>query len=236
MRKALFIALAVILTVFLAAYAFIYYVPYSEGVRSGELIKISRKGVVIKTWEGEISQGISGAQIFAFSVLDKDAEVIRKLEEYQGEYVKLYYVERFGLVQNPDQAAVSRGNPARRVLCGRFLSGQDFGYLPGFGFPGNQEYHPGRIVYHPSGEGKALLPGSRMTGDFANSIRIPQGHLVRENGGRMAVIPHPEQDQVETGQTVFPGQLPLQHFPIAPRFLRRRIFPPHAVDVVFGNG
>ena len=49
-------------------YAFIYYVPYSEGVRSGELIKISNKGVGIKTWEGEISQGISGAQIFKFSV------------------------------------------------------------------------------------------------------------------------------------------------------------------------
>lgn len=95
MKKALLASLAVILLVFLAVYAFIYYVPYSEGVRSGELIKISRKGVLIKTWEGQISQGISGAQIFSFSVLDKEAEVIRNLEEYQGEYVKLYYTERY---------------------------------------------------------------------------------------------------------------------------------------------
>lgn len=49
----------------------------------------------IKTWEGEISQGISGAQIFSFSVLDKDKEVIEKLKEYQGKYVKLNYIERY---------------------------------------------------------------------------------------------------------------------------------------------
>tara|TARA_R110002074_G_scaffold161480_3_gene319322 strand:- start:52434 stop:52799 length:366 start_codon:yes stop_codon:yes gene_type:complete len=76
-------------------YAFIYFVSFSEGVRSGELIKVSHKGVIVKTWEGEISQGISGAQIFAFSVLDKDKDVIEKLKEYQGQYVKVNYIERY---------------------------------------------------------------------------------------------------------------------------------------------
>jgi hypothetical protein len=75
-------------------YAVIYFVPYSEGYRSGELIKFSSKGFVVKTWEGEISQGISGAQIFPFSVLDKDEEVIKNLKDFQGKYVKLTYVER----------------------------------------------------------------------------------------------------------------------------------------------
>lgn len=77
-------------------YAVIYFVPYSEGYRSGELIKFSSKGVIVKTWEGEISQGISGAQIFQFSVLDKDEDVIEDLKNFQGEYVKLTYIERFG--------------------------------------------------------------------------------------------------------------------------------------------
>ncbi len=95
MKKILAITITGIIAVFLLIYAFIYFVPYSEGVRSGELIKISRKGILAKTWEGEISQGISGAQIFTFSVLDKDEEVIEKLKEYQGEYVKLEYVERY---------------------------------------------------------------------------------------------------------------------------------------------
>ncbi|MGB5667321.1 MAG: 6-phosphogluconate dehydrogenase [Maribacter sp.] len=95
MKKVLALAIASIIAIFLLIYLFIYFVPYSEGVRSGELIKISHKGVIAKTWEGEISQGISGAQIFTFSVLDKDQEVIEKLKEYQGEYVKLDYVERY---------------------------------------------------------------------------------------------------------------------------------------------
>ncbi|MEE9364276.1 MAG: 6-phosphogluconate dehydrogenase [Cellulophaga sp.] len=95
MKKALLLTLLIIVAVFAAIYAFIYFVPYSEGVRSGELIKVSHKGIGIKTWEGEISQGISGAQIFAFSVLDKDVVVIDKLKKYQGNYVKVTYVERF---------------------------------------------------------------------------------------------------------------------------------------------
>ena len=95
MKKALFITLGIIALLLAATYAFIYFVPYSEGTRSGELIKISRKGVLIKTWEGEISQGISGAQIFSFSVLDKEEEVIKELDEYQGQYVKLRYMERY---------------------------------------------------------------------------------------------------------------------------------------------
>ena len=95
MKKILFLVIAGLLALLSLYYAFIYFVPYSEGVRSGELIKISRKGVIAKTWEGEISQGISGAQIFPFSVLDKDQDVIEKLKEYQGEYVKLTYTERY---------------------------------------------------------------------------------------------------------------------------------------------
>ncbi len=95
MKKILFLIIGGLLALLALYYAFIYFVPYSEGVRSGELIKISRKGVIAKTWEGEISQGISGAQIFAFSILDKDQDVIEKLKEYQGEYVKVSYTERY---------------------------------------------------------------------------------------------------------------------------------------------
>lgn len=96
MKKILGIIITTILIIAGLYYAFIYYVPYSEGVRSGELIKISNKGVIVKTWEGEISQGISGAQIFAFSVEDNQEEVIKNLQKFQGGYVKLTYKERFG--------------------------------------------------------------------------------------------------------------------------------------------
>lgn len=95
MKKILFIILGSLLAIYLLYFAFVYYVPYSEGTRAGELIKFSHRGVLIKTWEGELSQGISGAQIFSFSVLDKNNDVIEKLKEYQGSFVKVTYVERF---------------------------------------------------------------------------------------------------------------------------------------------
>lgn len=95
MKKTLFIISGVILATILLYFAFVYYVPYSKGTRAGELIQFSHRGVMIKTWEGEISQGISGAQIFSFSVLDQDTEVIERLKEYQGTYVKVTYVERY---------------------------------------------------------------------------------------------------------------------------------------------
>ncbi|WGH76230.1 6-phosphogluconate dehydrogenase [Tenacibaculum tangerinum] len=98
MRKILGLVLLGIALIATLYYAFVYFVPYSEGVRSGELIKISHKGVIIKTWEGEISQGISGAQIFSFSVEESEKEVINKLQEYQGRYVKVAYKERYGKI------------------------------------------------------------------------------------------------------------------------------------------
>lgn len=95
MKKILSILLAIILLITVIYFSFIYFITYSEGVRSGELIKISKKGVLVKTWEGEISQGISGAQIFKFSVEDKNKQVIKDLLEFQGRYVKLNYIERY---------------------------------------------------------------------------------------------------------------------------------------------
>ena len=94
-KKTLIKILALLVALLVGIFAFVYYVPYSEGVRSGELIKFSRKGVLFKTWEGEISQGISGAQIFPFSVLDRDQEVIEALQAAEGKYVKLNYEERY---------------------------------------------------------------------------------------------------------------------------------------------
>ncbi|PKH52325.1 6-phosphogluconate dehydrogenase [Tenacibaculum sp. Bg11-29] len=96
MKKILALIIGGILLIASLYYAFMYYIPYSEGVRSGELIKISYKGMLVKTWEGEISQGISGAQIFSFSIEDQKEQVIADLQKYQGRYVKVTYKERYG--------------------------------------------------------------------------------------------------------------------------------------------
>ena len=75
---------------------------YSEGTRAGQLIKISNKGVIFKTNEGELNMGglrvgssndgLEG-NLWQFSVLDKD--VLEQLEASEGKRVKLSYKERY---------------------------------------------------------------------------------------------------------------------------------------------
>ncbi|WP_205729721.1 6-phosphogluconate dehydrogenase [Flavobacterium bernardetii] len=88
-----------ILAIVLAASAYIaalYYATFSDGIRTGELIKFSHKGYIFKTWEGELSQGLSGSQKFAFSVMDNQPEVIEQMKLNQGKFVKIEYIERYG--------------------------------------------------------------------------------------------------------------------------------------------
>lgn len=95
MKKFLFWALGILLVGSIFYFLAIYYITYSEGYRAGELVKFSHKGVIFKTWEGEISQGVSEGQIFKFSVEDHEKELIQQLGDYQGAYVRLTYKERF---------------------------------------------------------------------------------------------------------------------------------------------
>lgn len=79
------------------AYYFISGLTYSEGTRSGILTKVSRKGVLFKTFEGELLIGglsdgqgtLSPSKVFSFSILNKD--VYDKLEKYQGDKVVIHY-------------------------------------------------------------------------------------------------------------------------------------------------
>jgi hypothetical protein len=70
---------------------------YSDGTRSGILTKVSRKGYIFKTYEGELNVGgfsqgdgtIIPASIFKFSV--SDPNVYHKLDSLQGRKVVLTY-------------------------------------------------------------------------------------------------------------------------------------------------
>lgn len=96
MRKILVYGILAIVLAISAYVATLYYATFSDGIRSGELIKFSHKGYVFKTWEGELSQGLSGSQKFAFSVMDNQPEVIEQLKANQGKFVKIEYIERYG--------------------------------------------------------------------------------------------------------------------------------------------
>lgn len=95
MKKFLIGTVGVVVIGSLLYFLFIYFVTYSNGFRAGELVKFTHKGVIVKTWEGQISQGVSEAQIFEFSVEDHEKEVIQQLQDLQGNHVKLTYKERY---------------------------------------------------------------------------------------------------------------------------------------------
>lgn len=93
-RKFILITIVTLVLGIAGYFAVLYNFTYSEGERTGELIKFSHKGYIFKTYEGEISKGIAGVQLFRFSVLDSDQEVIAALNAAQGKYVKVHYIER----------------------------------------------------------------------------------------------------------------------------------------------
>jgi hypothetical protein len=95
-RKILVYGILAIVLAVSAYIAALYFATFSEGIRTGELIKFSHKGYIFKTWEGELSQGLSGSQKFAFSVMDNQPEVIEQMKLNQGKFVKIEYIERYG--------------------------------------------------------------------------------------------------------------------------------------------
>jgi len=95
MKKFLFGFIRSVVLVIVAYFCVIYFVIHSNGFRSGQLVKVSYKGLVFKTWEGEISQGVSESQIFKFSIEEEEKEVIEDLKNLQGKVVKLTYKERY---------------------------------------------------------------------------------------------------------------------------------------------
>jgi hypothetical protein len=74
---------------------------YSDGERAGVLLKLSRRGWVCKTEEGELAQyvvaGVS-PQIWAFSV--RDAAVAAQLNKVVGRQVQLHYTEHKGVLSS----------------------------------------------------------------------------------------------------------------------------------------
>jgi hypothetical protein len=88
-----------------ALMAYLYFGTFSEGIRSGVVIKGSTKGFLFKTYEGQLNLLTFGAsknqnlvaETFDFSVPTSNSEVIKALEEVSlsGERVSLHYVEKF---------------------------------------------------------------------------------------------------------------------------------------------
>ncbi len=87
-----------------ATASFFTFVPYSEGMRAGQVIKLSKKGVIFKTYEGELNtmmmpsnnnMGSVTPNVWNFSVQNKEvAEKIMKASA-SGDRMELHYKERY---------------------------------------------------------------------------------------------------------------------------------------------
>jgi len=93
--------LAIVLVALLGFIAWAWltlHVSYSNGERVGYVQKISRKGWVCKTWEGElamVSMPGTAPQIFSFTV-QNDA-IARKVMDAAGQRVALVYEQHRGV-------------------------------------------------------------------------------------------------------------------------------------------
>jgi hypothetical protein len=74
---------------------------YSEGDRQGQIVKLSRKGIIFKTWEGELAtlaRGQVGTLLnnsFAFTITSED--MAKRVQEAMntGKTVTLHYEQQF---------------------------------------------------------------------------------------------------------------------------------------------
>ena len=97
--------LVFIVIVGLLLLGFFYFGTYSEGDRAGKVLKISEKGMLFKTYEGQISMEGFGAvrsqnifsQTFEFSVEKSRDDITENLQKAmsEGKRVNIHYIERY---------------------------------------------------------------------------------------------------------------------------------------------
>ncbi len=88
-----------VLVLLLAAYFWLALSwSYSTGDRAGWVQKLSNKGWVCKTWEGELALvSLPGTTPEKFTFTIWDAEVARQVSSVMGKRVSLHYAEKVGL-------------------------------------------------------------------------------------------------------------------------------------------
>ena len=89
----------VVVAVLFAAYVWLaLHWSYSEGERAGFMQKLSKKGWICKTWEGELSLvALPGAAPEKFLFTVRDDAVADKINQQVGQRVALIYEEHRGL-------------------------------------------------------------------------------------------------------------------------------------------
>ncbi len=129
-RLLLGLALAVVLFV---GYVFaMLHWNYSEGERAGWVQKLSKKGWICKTWEGELALvSLPGSTVEKFPFTVRDDAVAAQIMQVMGKRVTLHYEEKVGL-------PTSCFGETRHFVTGVTLS-SDIPLAPGITLPSPAE-------------------------------------------------------------------------------------------------
>ncbi|WP_052353965.1 hypothetical protein [Flectobacillus major] len=101
--RKLFITIIVLIILAVVGSFALTKVAYSEGERAGVVSKFSKRGVIFKTFEGELNVGAQGQvgnmvnNMWSFTVNDNDQKVVQALETAMltGKRVRLHYEQRY---------------------------------------------------------------------------------------------------------------------------------------------
>ena len=102
MRKYWIIALLVLILAGVGAFYFRFYFVFGEGVKSGELNYVVKKGIIFKTYEGKLiqsgirSKAAGSIQSYEFEFSVESQRIAEKLMLEGGKVVELRYKEYFG--------------------------------------------------------------------------------------------------------------------------------------------
>lgn len=99
-KKRLFFILLIAILIFVG-FVYVCGISYSSGTRTGIVIKLSQKGYIFKTYEGELNLGgisegdgtIMPNHIWNFSVDRNNTPIYEAITNSEGKHVRLYYKE-----------------------------------------------------------------------------------------------------------------------------------------------
>ncbi|RYY31521.1 MAG: hypothetical protein EOO04_00815 [Chitinophagaceae bacterium] len=104
MKRILLFTVGIIVLVFAIVIAVRYYYVFGEGVKSGELNYLVKKGYIFKTYEGKLIQaGIrsrtpGSIQSYEFEFSVENERIAQELMRNSGKEVDLHYKEYFGKI------------------------------------------------------------------------------------------------------------------------------------------
>ncbi len=99
-KKRIVITLVIAVLLFIC-YVFVSGFTYSDGTRTGVVVKVSKKGYLFKTYEGELNLGgfsqgdgtIMQKNLWLFSIQKNNEDIYNQITQSQGKQVRLHYKE-----------------------------------------------------------------------------------------------------------------------------------------------